>query len=714
MPKVSKAVRQCIHALQEAPDTTHKFAALMMVTKLIRAEVLDDRIKLKLFDAIGTEFLTNLIRENIGPDGHPDPIFKSIALSILSFFVTTGHRKSFFVSLIPDLLDIISESELHADDLSLIQDAFKCIDGIVAHKSGRKAFISHDGLDSLIDVYRLENFCQGHAMRTLMLIMAEEGTNTWLQHHASFTKIMTHVAHEFAMNNCERKFELCSLLVELLHSMNDTHEEDSGYEWQKQVHQGLCDIILSKLGKEQRFQGLHLAAAALDELGPTWVISGGEKGQHLMLVMVHLACVEVRMSLEDESFEKTVAFAPQTTSCYLILENAIKFLVNGAMELEGKQKQQLYAALKGAFNAVLSFLKSVTEEKVHTSSASTQMFISATIRVLGAWLAEETTANKSEVYEILPLVISLSKYNFYFNKEAGNNVRRKTKSSERDEVADLPDLLRFLLPGLCHLTAEDEPRSILLNFGIEKLLLDYLTFHYETIRPLLKSAKKESISSSATDKSVICDTVITLCSIFMNIVVTCPREVQSNDLYFKLLKIIFSISNEIPLERGFLRFCGNVCVLGLMILRHHYAHVRSANFAIYKFIQNTVRFLWDAHNIEESLDYATLVVSQKYRMLWDELMELWHLGMHNLMMLLAPIPWLCDFLLECDWPQTIIQTLAQVRIEGVDPGFKTVIEDMLCMMVRSSEPAKRTLKQVDAVRVAKSHAMENLAVLLQT
>ncbi|KAF2366626.1 Neurochondrin, partial [Trinorchestia longiramus] len=709
--RMSKSVRQCILALQEAPDTTHKFAALMLVTKIIRAESLDERVKLKLFDAIGTEFLASLVREDVGPDGSLDPIFKSIALSILSFFVTTGQRRSFFTSLIPELLDIVSESELHGDNLALVQDAFQCLDGIVAHKPGRKALINHDGLDVLVDVYKLENFCQGHTMKTLMLIMAEEGPNTWLQHPNSFMKLVTHVSQEFVSNHCERKFELCSVLVELLHSMNGTEQVDGGYDWQKQVHRGLCDIILSKLGREQRYQGLHLAAAALDELGPTWVIAGGPKGQHLMLAMVHLACVEVRMSLEGESFEKTVELAPQTTSFYLILENAIKFLVNGAMELEEKQKQQLYAALKGAFHAVLSFLESVTEEKVHTSSSSTQMFVCATIRVLGAWLAEETTANKSEVYSVLPLVVSLSKYNFYFNKDTSKSTRKKKKISESLET-ELPDLLRFLLPGLCHLTAEDEPRSILLNLGIEQLLLDYLTTKYETIRALFASPKEDGNSalSSSSDKFEVCDTLVTLCSILMNIVVTCPREVQSNDLYYKLLKFIFSIVTEIPLERCYLKFCGNLCVLGLMILRHHFVRVKHTDFAIYKFIQSTVRFLWDAHNVEESLDYATLVVSQKYRILWDELMELWHLGMHNLMMLLAPIPWLCDFLLECEWPQTIIQTLAQVKIDGVEAGFKTVIEDMLCMMVRCSEPAKRTLKQAEAVRVAKLHEMESLVL----
>ena len=76
------------------------------------------------------------------------------------------------------------------------------------------------------------------------------------------------------------------------------------------------------------------------------------------------------------------------------------------------------------------------------------------MRVLGAWLAEETLSLSSDVYHLLPFLIELCHHHL--------------KEGE-DE-----DQLKFLLPGLSHLSAEDKPRKILLKAGLQKLLLVYI------------------------------------------------------------------------------------------------------------------------------------------------------------------------------------------------------------------------------------------------
>ena len=79
---------------------------------------------------------------------------------------------------------------------------------------------------------------------------------------------------------------------------------------------------------------------------------------------------------------------------------------------------------------------------------------SAAVRVLGAWLAEETLALSSDVYHLLPYLLELCHH------------RLLTQQTE--------DLLKFLLPGLSHLTAEDKPRRVLLKADLQKLLLAYM------------------------------------------------------------------------------------------------------------------------------------------------------------------------------------------------------------------------------------------------
>ena len=49
------------------------------------------------------------------------------------------------------------------------------------------------------------------------------------------------------------------------------------------------------------------------------------------------------------------------------------------------------------------------------------------------------------------------------------------------------------------------------------------------------------------------------------------------------------------------------------------------------------RFLWDAHNCEESLDEEELGVSTNYLNHWNDLVDLWYLGMQVLANLLTQV-----------------------------------------------------------------------------
>ena len=49
---------------------------------------------------------------------------------------------------------------------------------------------------------------------------------------------------------------------------------------------------------------------------------------------------------------------------------------------------------------------------------------------------------------------------------------------------------------------------------------------------------------------------------------------------------------------------------------------------IYVFLSKAVvRFLWDAHNCEEAREEEELVVSTPYIEHWNDLIDLWYLGM---------------------------------------------------------------------------------------
>ncbi len=153
----------------------------------------------------------------------------------------------------------------------------------------------------------------------------------------------------------------------------------------------------------------------------------------------------------------------------------------------------------------------------------TKYFVCATVRILGAWLSEETSALREDVYDILPFILTLAnetfeaqklaklqtlpgrgstdlsnftpesavkqgKYSTYFLTTTCGLISQQILGSQ-----ETPDTLRFLLPALCHLVAEDKPRTIVMEMKLHETLYTYLSFHW-SIFDSFKHWLKEQVS----------------------------------------------------------------------------------------------------------------------------------------------------------------------------------------------------------------------------
>lgn len=76
---------------------------------------------------------------------------------------------------------------------------------------------------------------------------------------------------------------------------------------------------------------------------------------------------------------------------------------------------------------------------------------------------------------------------------------------------------RFLLPGFCHLTAEDRPRDILISEGAPALLCEYFLHQWEVL--ITEPGSPTPLTS--TEMSLQ-----TVCGIFLNLVVTAPDLIR--------------------------------------------------------------------------------------------------------------------------------------------------------------------------------------------
>ena len=164
--------------------------------------------------------------------------------------------------------------------------------------------------------------------------------------------------------------------------------------------------------------------------------------------------------------EKADQSVSGTSLCMCLIFLSLSLSLSGCLLSQG-DLGQLHTTLTEAFTCVVQILQTVKEFSNKASSAgeNVESLTTAAVRVLGAWLAEETLALSSDVYRLLPFLIELC--------------HNRLKQGEDK------DLLKFLLPGLSHLTADDKPRRVLLKADLQKLLLAYM----QHLVPLQQSSR---------------------------------------------------------------------------------------------------------------------------------------------------------------------------------------------------------------------------------
>ena len=150
----------------------------------------------------------------------------------------------------------------------------------------------------------------------------------------------------------------------------------------------------------------------------------------------------------------------------------ISAVPSGSLPLSQEDLLQLHGVLTEAFTFVIQFLQSLEQLQPRDHALLRHPLVGAAVRVLGAWLAEESLVLSEDVYKLLPFLLRLCDSSD--SEESVYQITRRDSDSVASHLVSdshhQMDLLKFLLPGLCHLTAEDKPRMILLKANFQKLL----------------------------------------------------------------------------------------------------------------------------------------------------------------------------------------------------------------------------------------------------
>ncbi|NXU07404.1 NCDN protein, partial [Buphagus erythrorhynchus] len=544
-------LKRCLGVLRDARNDSEQFAALLLVTKAVRAGEVDAKTRRQIFDAIGFTFPTRLLTSRQPPAGCPPHTFRALGLTLLACFCTdpelAGHSQ--ILNKIPTFNDVLL-SPCDPDSTSMVDDVYQCLSAVLATARGPRELVTKGTVSVLCQAYLNGGHGSDRALTLLVGLLAIAEAKCWQRDAPQLLAVLSKLSGDFLKAEDMTKFELCEVLPHFIPLSPPLTENSQGSECLCRLYKGLADVLGSKLSQSQRDPALKLAASLVQACGAEW-IPAGSAGSKFLALLVNLACVEVRLTLEEPGAMEMEGKKEVVTACYVLMEMGIQeCLREESPLLENVQKMQLMRIMEEAFGAVIFYLREVKQEELQDP------FIFASVRVLGAWMAEETSSLKQEICELLPFLVDYARRLFKEGSPAESLPQAELVSTKAS--ASPQDALRFLLPGFCHLTAEDRPRNILISEGAPALLCEYFLQQWE----VLTTESTAPVALTSTEMSLQ-----TLCGVFLNLVVTAPDLVRSDKTFSSLMDVLL---NALPLllpQKHHLVLAANVATLGLMMAR---------------------------------------------------------------------------------------------------------------------------------------------------
>uniref|UniRef100_A0A8C5LNT3 Neurochondrin n=1 Tax=Leptobrachium leishanense TaxID=445787 RepID=A0A8C5LNT3_9ANUR len=637
---------RCLEVLREAKSDSEQFAALLLVTKCARASDLDDGIRRKIFDAVGFTFPNRLLFSTSTPEGCPAHLFRSLGVTLLACFCTdpslAAHPQ--VINKIPIFNETVNTPCTSKDVAAMVEDAYECLVGILASPSGNKHLVSGDTVSSLCQAYLSHSHSWEQALQILTSLLASLPAKCWKRSSSELQRLLKKLTFEFADLEDERKFHLLEILPIFLPPSSLLLETQWGSDCLKHLCSGLFKILSSKLSPAQRNPALKLAACLAHTCGSSWILAESRNdGAMYLALVVNLACIEMRMALEDpEPLDSRQVFV---TSCFSLVEMGIEECTKEHPILNEDQKLQLVQVMQEACGAVMYYLQQRGWEKVEDP------FTLASVRILGAWLAEETSCLKKDVISLLPFLVHYMRT--WFNR----GVTCRNQPIEVSEVALLSskwgsiwpgDAIRFLLPALCHLTAEDSARRVLVNEGVPALLCDYYLHQWETF-----TAEETELTETRNAAEL---SLQSCCGVFLNLVITEPSLIGQEPCFGSLLTHMMKSLPSLFPRSGHLVLVANHAILGLMMSRL-LAKTPVMQEDVYKdFFSTVLQFLRCSHVASSNSESGkpTIALSEHYAHAWEEMSELWFLGVQAFSSCVSLLPWLPTLVLESGWLQDIL------------------------------------------------------------
>ena len=468
-------VSKCLGLIQNSQNDSEKFAALLIVAKAVKSNEVDDAERRKLFDAIGFTFINRLLITKEDASGVPqDELFIKIAITLLACFCTDKElvRHSEMINKVPLFVETVqsfaAEKSVSSDEI--FDDVLQCVEAMVDEQECLTVLISEGITEALGNVY-----INKRSKRVFAVLLKLLSKVTLVQQlHNLFQKpgikLLSLVSHAFKSTQDAFKFELakglCTVLQtissEMLACLFDT-------QWVSDLRCGLLDILCSKISVEHRRSALCLSSLLCSCIGMEWTIASDTSTHSpdvkFLQLLAHLTEVEVSVILSN-SMAEINENSEFLSACYFIVEAAIIYLskISDGNFLCEDDMLKLHNIIGRTLSTIVKFLEECSTTVENVSSLLTPVIL-ATLRVFGAWFAEDDLTLLSEVCKVLPVVLDIAL------ADHRHNCQSELTSSQQH-----PHVIQFLLPGLLHLTSEEKPRRAVLRKGKHKVIFEYMMY----------------------------------------------------------------------------------------------------------------------------------------------------------------------------------------------------------------------------------------------
>ncbi|XP_029369404.1 neurochondrin [Echeneis naucrates] len=567
-------------------------------------------------------------------------------------------------------------------DEAMAADCYQVLTAVCALPRGPDQLLSRGAVPALCKaVEQNQTFSRVRGLPLLgSLLSGKTKDKAWSKHSAELLGLLVRLSKDFCQSTDQARLDMCSQLVQFLPPVGAAVEREELKESVSRMWGVLRPMMQAKLTPKQIGPILVLSACLLDLYG--WETVGPPK---FCCLLVNRACVEVRMGLEEPPGNDLSPEQQHTlTGCYRIMEAAIEQACNPGLlpsaapsqssisSLTLQQSRQVLGVLEEAFSAIIYHLQQVDLSRYGDP------FIFATFRSLCSWLAEETSCLKEEVTGLLPFLIGYSQSHLQGenSEQCLSGWMTEMSISEEKGAWTGKEPLRYLLPALCHLSAEEGPRKVLLTLDTPALLVQFLSQSWTSL-------KGKSGVVSARDPSME-----TACSALLNFTVTEPERVRK-DQCFRSLEALLSEALPVLVHKPrLLVLAANYCTLGLMIGRLKSAPSGPAEAGQRRFFSSALRFLRGA--LDSGSSPGSAKVSVGWEESWDEAAELWRLGLQALGGCIRAQPWIATLVREEGWLKHTLTMLGQCSALP-DQHSQEALEDALCTMAEQCPVCKQEI-----------------------